>query len=144
MVEDESINVPRTKKQLEERQSKLLIQKQDYVPAQQNGETEFENYRKCIVFVCFSLFKRLDRVTKSDIQNVNFHARITPNMFEKRRQLENFIEFSLGRFLFQFCQMENQKFQRKEKFDQFSDKIELWMCWCFRKQIKRFILSFQN
>ena len=44
-------------------------------------------------------------------------------MFEKRRQLENFIEFSRGRFLFQLRQMENQKLQLKEKFDQFFDKI---------------------
>ena len=100
-----------------------MIQKEDYVPAQGDGETEFENYKTCIVFMCFSLFKRLDRVTKSDIQKVSLHERSTPYTFEKRRQLENFIGFCLRRFLFQFCQMENHKLQLKEKFDQFFNKI---------------------
>ena len=60
MVEYEPITVSTTKKQVEERQSRLLIQKQDYVPIQGDGETDFENYKECIVFMCFSLFKRLE------------------------------------------------------------------------------------
>ena len=75
--------------------------------------------------MCFSFFKRLDRVTKSDIQNVSFHARSSPHIFEKRRQLENVTELRLIRLLFQVCQMENQKLQMKEEFDQFFDKIAL-------------------
>ena len=57
VVEDELTTVSTTKKQVEERQSRLLIQKQDYIVAQGDGETEFENYKQCIVFMCFSSFK---------------------------------------------------------------------------------------
>ena len=43
MVQDESIIVSTTRKQLEERQRRILIQNKDCVPAQGEGEIEFEN-----------------------------------------------------------------------------------------------------
>ena len=65
--------------------------------------------------------ERLDQVTNSDEQNVSFQERCHLLMFEQRRQLKNFFAFSLGRFLFQICQIESQKLQLTRNFDQFFD-----------------------